>query len=157
MALPDFNEHGLLPVGVHDGTLAEVEEQFGRFQSSDHRMRLFGRLCAYVDEVRRAGCGAAIVVDGSFVMPGVDEPGDIDLILVLPADWDFAAELRPFEYNLESRHRVRRRFGFDVFPVTDASDDYNAWVAYFQQVRPEHERALHLPKGVRKGLVRIAL
>ena len=35
--------------------------------------------------------------DGSFIMRDVDEPGDIDVLLILPASWDFFKDLSPFE------------------------------------------------------------
>src|SRR5262245_47107394 len=72
-----------------------IEAHFGRFQRSDRRTRLFGKLRDYVRAVERAACGTSVIVNGSFVMACVDEPEDIDLILVLPTDWDLAADLKP--------------------------------------------------------------
>jgi len=42
--LPEFDEDGDLPVGIHEATLAEIEERFGRFTVSDRRVRLLVRL-----------------------------------------------------------------------------------------------------------------
>ncbi|MGH9835208.1 MAG: DUF6932 family protein [Blastocatellia bacterium] len=39
--LPEFDEDGDLPVGIHEATLAEIEERFGRSTVSDRRVRLF--------------------------------------------------------------------------------------------------------------------
>jgi len=94
MAL-SLDERKLLPAGVHDASLEEVEALFARFQKSERRMRLFGKLRDYLAAVKRAGCGSAVILDGSFVMACVDEPDDIDLALVLPADWDTTAALKP--------------------------------------------------------------
>jgi hypothetical protein len=42
--LPEFDEDGDLPMGIHAATLAEIEERFGQFAVSDRRMKLFVRL-----------------------------------------------------------------------------------------------------------------
>jgi hypothetical protein len=153
--LPPFTEHHLLPEGVHDCTLAEVEAAFGEFQRSQRRMHLLARLRDYVEEVTRAGWDAQIVVDGSFVMPAVDEPEDIDLVLVLPEGWDLTAEVRPFEYNLVSRKRTRRLYGFDVFAVRAGSPEEALMLDFFQQVNVKWSKLLGLPNGLKKGIVRL--
>jgi hypothetical protein len=61
-------------------------------------------------------------VDGNFVMRCVDEPDDIDVVLVLAADWDLSAELQafPIQRLVEARRQTTisdrgllrpRRFG----------------------------------------------
>src|SRR5262245_37079011 len=109
-----LDEHKLLPVGVHDATLKEVDDLFARFQKSDRRIKLFGKLRQCVAEVKQAGCGTAVIHDGSFVMGCVDEPPDIDVGLILPPDWDMEAELKPYLYNLESKRRARREYRVEV-------------------------------------------
>jgi hypothetical protein len=154
--LPPLTEHRFLPPGVHDASLAEVEALFGAFQRTERRRRLFAKLREYVDEVGRATRAARVVVDGSFVMAAVDEPDDIDIILVLPEDWDMSSELRPFEYNLISRRRTRRLYGFDVFAVRAASPEETNILEFFQQVGPKWRAPFSLPAGLRKGIIRIA-
>lgn len=150
-----LTEHRLLPAGVHDLTLDEVETLFGRFQRTDRRRALFAKLVEYVNDVKGAGWNAGVIVDGSFVMPAVDEPEDIDILLVLPEDWDMTSEIRPFEYNLIARKRTRRRYGFDVFAVRARSPELQAMVAFFQQVNVKWSEPLGLPPGLVKGIVRI--
>src|SRR5688500_3648556 len=103
-----FDDRGLLPEGIHDTTMGEIDAYFAKFQRSDRRIKLFEQLKRYVHEIQAANWSVSLIIDGSFVMPAVDEPGDIDLMLVLPADWDNEADLRPFEYNLISKRVVRR-------------------------------------------------
>jgi hypothetical protein len=154
--LPSLTEQSLLPVGIHDLTLDQVESTFGKFQTSNRRCRLFEKLKAYVSDCKSAGWVIAIIVDGSFVMRCVDEPDDIDLILVLPNNWDWAAELRPFEYNLVSKKMTRRLYGFDVFAVREASEEERNWVEFFAEINAKWTRPPYaLPKGSQKGLVRI--
>lgn len=77
-------------------TLAQIQRIFGQFQGSDRRPRLFAKLCQYVEELSKTRWAVELLIDGSFVMAAVDRPEDIDTILVVPADWDFQAELQPF-------------------------------------------------------------
>jgi hypothetical protein len=44
MPIPDLDQGGFLPPGVHDCSLEEIGERFARFQVSDRRMRLFDKL-----------------------------------------------------------------------------------------------------------------
>lgn len=149
-----LNEYGLLAPGVHDLSLDEVAALFGRFQRSDRRPRLMAKLRAFAADVRLADPRIELLVDGSFVMGCVDEPGDVDVILVLPAGWDWAAERRPFEYNPVSRQRVRQQYGFDLL-LASADDLTDRSVPFFSQVNPRWTAQLNLPQGLTKGLVRV--
>jgi hypothetical protein len=113
------------------------------------------RLRAYLLEVRRSIVDAYIIIDGSFIMATIDAPNDIDAILVLPADWDISASLRPFEYNLIATKPVRAQFKFDVYAVLQGSAEYDYWVDFFGKVNLKWLAELGLPAGARKGLVRV--
>ena len=115
------------------------------------------RLRQYVEEIKKAGWNAAVIIDGSFVMSKVDEPDDIDVVLVLPPNWDMAAEVKLFEYNMLSKKRVKKQFGFDVFVVRDASREFEVWTEFFMQVNPKWNEPCGFPEGLKKGLVRIEL
>jgi hypothetical protein len=148
MPIPAITSDGFLPEGVHDCSLAEIQERFGQFQVTDARCRLFDRLERFVHQATVSGLVAAIIVDGSFVTAKVN-PNDIDLILVLRAGHDFAAPLRPFEYNVVSRRRVGRDFGFDMLLAEEGQSNVAEATAFFAQVREHRE--------VRKGMLRIEL
>jgi len=148
MPIPPFNEHGLLPEGIHDCTLAEIEARLGGFQGSDRRLQLWARFKEFIREARASGLVLSILVNGSFVT-GDAAPNDIDLIIIVPASHDYASELRPVEYNVVSKGSVRRRFGFDLLLAREDSDELRRYARFFQQVRFEPEK--------RKGILRITL
>ena len=150
-----FDARGLLPPGVHDATLAEVEAAFARFQKSDRRIKLFEKLNAYLTELGRTGWKCEVVLDGSFVMPPVDEPNDIDIILALPADWDLSRDLKPFEYNVVSKRFARKEYGVEVHPVPAGSAAYQQYLNLFAQVREEWCERYGWPVGTTKGIVRV--
>lgn len=148
MPLPAFDEHGLLPIGVHDCTLDELRARFGSFQSTDQRVWLFQKLVALLSEVRSARFAQCLLIDGSFVTSKAD-PNDIDLVLVLPLAHDVTADLPLVQYNLVSKRSVQRRFGFDTVAVRENTVEYNEALAFFQQVRGQ--------PLLRKGILRLPI
>jgi hypothetical protein len=152
-----FDDRNLLAPGVHEVTLETVEEYFGRFQRSDRRLELFAKLAQYLDALKRADCGVSIILDGSFVMACIEEPDDIDAILVLPADWDDAADLKPYRYNLVSKKAAKKTYGFDVITVLSGSVDEAQWIEFFSGVNVKWREQFGWPDGTRKGIVRVLL
>ena len=92
---------------------ATTNKQLNFVQHADRRIQLFKKLAAYLKEAFQVNFVVAVLVDGSFVT-AKEEPNDIDLVLILRADHTLGAPVRPFEYNVISKRRVRRRHGFDV-------------------------------------------
>ena len=74
----------------------------------------------FVAEARRSQIVREIMVDGSFVT-ATPEPNDIDLIVVVARDHDLTADLRPGAYNVVSKKRVQKRFGFDIVAVREGT------------------------------------
>lgn len=156
---PQLDERGLLPPGVHDVSMEDVEAMFGQMQRTTRRMVLFKSLKQFVDEVRRAGFATEIRIDGSFVMKQVDEPGDIDVVLVMKPDWDMAsADIKPFEYNLLSKKRTKQTYGIEVYTVlAGIADDPDGMSAFFEQVNPRWSQLYNWPSGLKKGVLRVAV
>ena len=148
MPIPKLNRYGVLPVGVHDCTLKEIQKRFGRFGQTDRRVQLMERLEQYAGDLRHTALATALIVDGSFVT-AEPYPNDIDLIVVLPKHHDFATELLPMDYNVLSRRRVRARYKFDVFVDRQGSPEYKKHLTFFHGLRD-------LP-GVQKGVLKVRL
>jgi hypothetical protein len=155
MGAASINNLGLLEPGIHPMVLDDISEVFGRFQRSDRRMKLVDRLRAFANEVWHADSRVQILVNGSFVMTRVDEPGDVDLLLILPADWDFAAQLRPFEYNIVSKRMVKRIYGFDLLIGLEGQESAKVAIDFFAQVNVKWIPKFGIPTGTTKGLLRI--
>lgn len=148
MPIPDLNKNGFLPPGVHTCTLDEAKARFGSFRGSDKRPKLFTALLELVAELRRSELFAALILDGSFVT-GTVAPNDIDLILALRRTHNWKRDPAVQEYNVLSRRRLRRRFGFDAFLAVDGDPDYSELIEFFGGVRDNPD--------VRKGMLRIEL
>lgn len=152
-----LDDRNLLPAGVHDASEKEVQELFGRFQRSDRRPKLFGKLREFLKALRQADIAVSVIINGSFVMGCVDEPEDIDLIIVLPENWDWKAELKPFQYEILSKRWNKREFGFDVFVVSEGSQDEEKWRKFFSRVNVKWCDLFGLPPMSEKGLLRVKL
>lgn len=146
MAIPQLTADGNLPEGLHDATLAEIEQTFGSFNGSEVRVRLFERLQEFFTAVAQWGNAAEILLDGSFTT-SKQRPEDIDIILVYRADFDLQSQVQPMEYRLINRKRARRAWGFDVIPATANSAEREKWIDYFSK---DTRTGLHS-----KGLIRI--
>ena len=144
-------EDGVLPEGIHDCTIDEMDAMFGRFRRSARRVLLVEKLRAFLEEARRRGVVSAVVIDGSFVT-AKDEPEDIDLVIVLPADLDLS-NMRPIEYNAISRQAIRANYRFDSFAAKEGSEEMARFLAFFAQVNPDRGR--EYTSRAKKGLLRV--
>jgi hypothetical protein len=128
--IPDLVDIGgpwkVLPPGVHDATLEEVET---RFASTDHRQRLFAGFKEGVTALHKAGC-RKIFLDGSFITEK-PIPGDFDVC------WDTQgvdpAKLDPVfsDFN-DKRKKQRERFHGEFFPTHMLADGKNPFFDFFQ-------------------------
>jgi uncharacterized protein DUF6932 len=118
------------------------------FNQPDRRPELCRRLSDMVNALKRAKVARAIIVDGSFVT-GADEPNDVDLLIILPADWNFHEELPIEAYNLLSKKRVRRRWGFDILVACEGTPECVRYAECFQGIRNN--------SSWRKGVLRLQL
>ncbi len=81
--IPDFDERGYLPAGVHLASLGEIEARFGR--GSEVRRAEMQSLRWLVELAQAAGV-QRLVINGSFVTD-VAEPNDVDCVLLTGADF----------------------------------------------------------------------
>jgi hypothetical protein len=77
--IPNFDDSGCLPSGVHPATLAEIDARFGH-QSELRRVQMES-LRWMIDLAVRAGI-KRIVLNGSFVTD-IIEPNDVDCVLLV--------------------------------------------------------------------------
>jgi hypothetical protein len=84
MPLPDFNEFGDLPEGIHPASLAEVVARFG--SGAARRIAVTSRLQQIYQLALATGHLDRLLVFGSFVSD-VGEPNDVDVILVMRNDF----------------------------------------------------------------------
>jgi hypothetical protein len=142
--LPEFNKNGFLPEGVWDCDFNEFAKRFAIFRRSERRLKLFENLEELLKETVSTGWVQEIIIDGSYVT-GKDEPGDIDLILVLFPEYDEIAV--PFwASRILNAGYLSRKYRFDVKIEPFGSIGYRKYIDFFQKVTDSDER---------KGVVRL--
>lgn len=146
VAIPQLNEHGLLPTGVHPCTLDELEQRFDGGGFGTHRYNLILKLRRYVPLVKASNLVAWLGIDGSFVT-SKDQPGDIDILLVLHADHDYARVLTQEQSQPLSKKWVGSRFEFDVFSAPEGTPPCAEWLEFFMQVKGKPD--------LRKGILKV--
>jgi len=113
MPLPEFNEVGDLPPGVHQVTLNEVVERFGVTQGQ--RGLCTRRLLHVYALAQLTGHVQHFIIFGSYVTVKPD-PNDVDVVLVM--DEAFHLEDCPIEVRGLFDHAVAQaRYGASIFWV----------------------------------------
>jgi hypothetical protein len=87
--IPDFDEHGNLPPGIHRCTVDEVSERFGH--GSPEREVETAELIEFVRWARQTGV-QRLIVDGSYATEKI-APNDVDLAVLLRAG--YSPQARP--------------------------------------------------------------
>ena len=137
MAIPDFDNDGLLPPGFHRATRAEVEVRFGW---NEHRRDLLAGLHVALDDLAQAGC-RRVFLDGSFVTEK-EEPNDWDLV------WDMSGVavnyLHPVLRMLAPpRFQQHARYRGDILPNVLEAGSGQPFVDFFQVDKDSMK-----PKGI---------
>jgi len=146
--IPDLIDIGspspwpVLPPGVHDATLAEIE---ARFATTPHRRMLFAGFELVAQALTVAGCGA-VYLDGSFVT-GKPHPDDFD------GCWELAgvdpARLDPILLRFENRREAqKRKFHGEMFIAEYPGAPGITFLDFFQ---------IEKFSGRPKGILRIRL
>jgi hypothetical protein len=104
MALPAWNQAGLLPPGAHKAALPDIYERFvldAPVSSRDQRELLFGALSTHLRLIQRIIPAGIAWIDGSFATRRESPPPEDVDVVIRPADWDAL-----FALPRESRARL---------------------------------------------------
>ena len=144
MTLPDLNEYGDLPVGVHQATLTELLKRFG--SGTEQRRNVGRRLTMIHRFANGTGCLDRMVVFGSFIT-SKPEPRDVDVVLIMKDDFQLE-HCREHLRELFDHTTAESIFGASVFwirpslLILQSLDDF---IAGWQQKRG----------GGRRGIVEV--
>jgi hypothetical protein len=141
MALPDFDDKGDLPEGVHQATLAEVLAQFG--QGTAQRQAVTQRCLRTHQLVKATGKLERFVIFGSYITAKA-EPNDVDIVLVMRDDFQVEAcdeeTQRVFDHQ-----RAAAELGAHVFwtrPYMLFDEPTDQFVAHWQIKRDLTRRGI---------------
>ena len=119
----------VLPPGIHNATLQEIED---RFATNHHRRNLFEGFKRGVAALVYAGC-KTIFLDGSFVT-GKTHPKDFDVC------WDPTGvddtKLDPVFLDFtQNRKRQKDKFSGEFFPSSAIANGQKTFIEFFQTDR----------------------
>lgn len=135
--IPEFDEHGNLPPGIHHATWNEIVT---RYATSVRRRELLDGLLDALRSLKGAGCSTAYL-DGSLVT-SKDHPGDFD------ACWESSGvilsrldpELLTFS---DGRAAQKARYGGELYPAEwPAGADGTAYLDFFQRDRLKQQKGI---------------
>jgi hypothetical protein len=142
--LPEFNEAGDLPAGIHPASLAEVMVRFGH--GTNQRAAVTARLRRIYDLAVATGALDRLVVFGSYVSD-IPVPNDVDVILVMREE--FNPDSCPVESLVLFEHgRAGAELGASIFWVRPGmllGEPLEQFLAHWQRKRD----------GTLRGLVEI--
>jgi hypothetical protein len=141
MSIPDFDESGDLPPGVHRATLDEVIQ---RFSSVGGQRGMCAHRLSHVHELaRRTGHLKRFVIFGSYVT-AQPNPNDVDVVLVM--DDAFRLEECPVESRGLFDHAVAQaRYGASIFwirPGLLIDESVEDFISYWQLKRDGSKRGI---------------
>jgi len=110
--LPEFNDVGDLPAGVHEASLVEIVARFGT--GSDQRKRIARRLERIYQIALETGHLARFVVFGSFVTDK-HEPNDVDVFMIMDDNFDMGLLVGEPRLLFVDHGTAQDHFGASVF------------------------------------------
>lgn len=135
--IPEFDERGNLPPGIHYATWSEIVT---RYATSVRRRELLDGLLDALRSLKGAGCATAYL-DGSLVT-SKDHPGDFD------ACWEsdgvilnrLDPELLTFS---DGRAAQKARYGGELYPAEWPADaDGTTYLDFFQRDRLKQQKGI---------------
>lgn len=136
--IPQFDNRGFLPQGLHDTSIQEIRSALG---FTPHRSRLIDGLDRFVHIWNASGFVDYAVIDGSFVT-SKPEPGDIDMLLI-PIDGAIESDgfvALSLSYS-QDRFFTKNEFGCEAF-VVYGEENLDYWIRFFSHDRQGNVRGL---------------
>lgn len=149
MPIPPLNQHGVLPTGFHECTLAEIE---AAYTGNAHRQALWIGLTNFLTWTNSQPRPSNILVDGGFTSDKA-LPKDIDVVFDV-SDAEDAVRNHWFFIFGTQRDAIFEQYRVDFWVhYAGAKHDLRA---FFQYVRPEEAIVRGMQPGDRKGLLMVA-
>ena len=147
MPIPDLNSHGLLPSGVHDCSIPEIEAQFGW---NGHRAGLLSdfKIC-FKNEIH-VNFPYPLFFDGSFVTDK-ENPDDIDVVLDLCNVPD-STKYQGLMFMQQNQARLMSKYRVHFWINLPGNNDF---CGFFQYVGVKTAKFKGLDPKFLKGILRL--
>lgn len=149
MPIPNLDDRGLLPVGVHACRFREVE---ATFLYTPYRADLYARVKGFIDgPLRAAAPGLRLFLGGSF-FSDKDRPADIEATVYLPL-------MPPTRFQdvmgLFAQHDHFKLQNFVDFYPSVQMPGHSDFVQFFQYVGPTTASSKGLDEKAGRGVVEV--
>lgn len=149
MSVPTLNSKGILPPGIHDCSLSEIEAAFAWNAHRQQLLQNFQRCLA--SEIRPRFLDP-LVFDGSYVTDK-DLPDDIDAVLDLSAA-DVGHAYQGLAFMVQNQARLKSSYSVD-FWVNLPGIGRNDFCAFFQYVGVKTAKFKGMDPKDPKGVLRL--
>jgi len=152
MALPVFNDKGILPEGIHNCSLNEAEQLL---VSDGRRKELWEKLGNFLNWIKPMNFFEFIYIDGSFL---TDKPTPNDIDLVLEIKQNTTSGLSNVDPKVFNNPYVKSQFSLDVY-VTPyiVPTNYNDFREFFQYIGIKEGLNRGLNPKEKKGILKVML
>jgi hypothetical protein len=147
MPIPNFDLHGLLPQGIHDCTVSEIEE---RLTWNLLRTQLLSKFKDFLSNEIQPRFTDPVFFDGSYVT-NKEYPQDIDVVLDLRQS-SRAQQLDGLIYMQESQAYLMDQYSVHFWINLAGSNDFSA---FFQYVGVKTAKLKGLGPSHLKGILRL--
>jgi len=140
MTIPEFDENGNLPPGVHWAEWSEFQERFG---TTRKRQRMIEGLASAMEELKAAG-GRTIYINGSFVTSELN-PNDFDACWDRDdVDLEYLMTNAPTLLNLTDKRAAQKaKYKGELFPSDQPVDNYGTIsIDFFQRDRLQNKKGI---------------
>ncbi|MCY3549749.1 MAG: hypothetical protein OXH39_04760 [Candidatus Poribacteria bacterium] len=111
MALPNLNDAGELPIGIHQATINEVIAQFG--SGTLQREVVTARLERIYQIAKDTGNLQQLIIFGSYIT-AKPEPNDVDVVIIFNDDFDLTVWSEEVK-RLLNHQQAENEFGASIF------------------------------------------
>lgn len=137
--IPEFDENGNLPPGVH---FCEWEEFIERFGTNDRRLNMIQGLQIAMEQLKEASC-RTIYINGSFttIKPN---PGDFDACWdPEEVDMNYLRSVAPRLLNRFDKQAQKSRYKGELFRSDEPVGDYDLTsFEFFQRDRLKNKKGI---------------
>ena len=144
MALPNLNDAGELPIGIHQVTIDEVIAQFG--SGTLQREIVTTRLQRIYQIVKGTGNLQQLIIFGSYIT-AKPEPNDVDVVIIFSDDFDLTVCSEEVKRLLDHQ-QAENEFGASIFWIRPS-------LLLFQTLEEFVESWQVKRDGTRRGIVEV--
>ncbi|MBC7909669.1 MAG: hypothetical protein H7Y30_04160 [Pyrinomonadaceae bacterium] len=153
LPIPPFTSHGILPLGIHDCDINEVETIF---VYNNQRRSIWTGFTSFLRIVRPIPEFDLVYIDGSFITDK-QSPRDVDIVLEL-ADVQTLFTILSTHPHLYDQAYIKSAFLVDLWiSFVQVPPNMPDLREFFQYVRPEDAIGRGVAVGSKKGILRISL